>query len=113
MDLVIFEENKPLILQALGNGEFDYIESASEVYEADFFRFIKAKAILDNLAGTYPTPEKRKMSLYGFIYPATFQCDFMVFIPSMPFLWWFAPEGCSTLLALRQGGRLFIRTMEM
>jgi len=60
MDLVIFEENKPLILQALGNGEFDYIESASEVYEADFFRFIKAKAILDKLAGTYPTPRKKE-----------------------------------------------------
>jgi len=59
MDLVIFEENKPLILQDLGNGEFDYIESASEVYEADFFRFIKAKAILDNLARTYPTPRKK------------------------------------------------------
>ena len=60
MDLVIFEKNKPLILQALGNGDFDYIESASEVYEADFFRFIKAKAILDKLAGTYPTPRKKE-----------------------------------------------------
>ena len=60
MDLVIFEENKSLILQALGNGEFDYIESASEVYEADFFRFIKAKAILDKLARTYPTPRKKE-----------------------------------------------------
>jgi len=39
MDLVIFEENKPLILQALGNGEFDYIESASEVFETEFFPF--------------------------------------------------------------------------
>ena len=48
MDLVIFEENKPLVLQALSNGDFDYIESASEVYEADFFRFIKAGKILIN-----------------------------------------------------------------
>jgi len=56
MDFVIFEENKPLVLQALGSGDFDYIESASEVYEADFFRFIKARTILDKLAETYPTP---------------------------------------------------------
>ena len=49
MDLVIFEENKLFVLQALGNGDFDYIESASEVFEAEFFRFIKAKAILDKL----------------------------------------------------------------
>ena len=60
MDLVIFEENKPFVLQSLGNGDFDYIESASEVYEADFFRFIKAKAILDKLAETYPTPRKKE-----------------------------------------------------
>ena len=60
MDLVIFEENKPLIVQALGEGEFDYIESASEVFETEFFSFIKAKAILDKLAETYPSPRKKQ-----------------------------------------------------
>ncbi|MFC1863573.1 transposase [Thermodesulfobacteriota bacterium] len=60
MDLVIFEQNKPYVLDALGNGDFDYIESASEIYEADFFRFIKAKTILDRLADTYPTPRKKE-----------------------------------------------------
>jgi hypothetical protein len=60
MDLVIFEENKPFVLKSLGNGDFDYIESASEVYEADFFRFIKARKILDKLADTYPTPRKKE-----------------------------------------------------
>lgn len=60
MDLVIFEENKPLVLKALGNGEFDYIEAASEVFEADFFRYIKARTLLDQLAETYPTPRKKE-----------------------------------------------------
>jgi hypothetical protein len=60
MDLVIFEENKPLVLEALGNGEFDYIEAASEVFEADFFRFIKARTLLDQLAETYPMPRKKE-----------------------------------------------------
>ena len=60
MDLVIFEQNKPLVLEALGNGEFDYIESASEVFETEFFRFIKAKKILDKLAKTYPSPRKKE-----------------------------------------------------
>ena len=60
MDLVIFEENKPLILQALGSGEFDYIESASEVFETEFFRFIKARTILNKLAETYPSPRKKE-----------------------------------------------------
>ncbi len=60
MDLVIFEQNKPLVLEALGNGEFDYVESASEVFETEFFRFIKAKAILDKLAETYPSPRNKE-----------------------------------------------------
>jgi len=60
MDLVIFEENKPFVLEALRNGDFDYIEAASEVFEADFFRFIKARTFLDELAETYPTPRKKE-----------------------------------------------------
>jgi hypothetical protein len=60
MELVIFEENKPLVLEALGNGEFDYMEAASEVFEADFFRFIKARTFLDELAETYPMPRKKE-----------------------------------------------------
>jgi hypothetical protein len=60
MDLVIFEEAKPLICKALENGEFDYIEAASEVFETDFFRFIKARPILEKLAETYPTPRKKE-----------------------------------------------------
>jgi hypothetical protein len=60
MDLVIFEDNKPLVLQGLRDGEFDYIEAASEVFEADFFRFIKARAYLDELAETYPMPRKKE-----------------------------------------------------
>ena len=60
MDCVIFEQNKPLVLKALRSGEFDYIEAASEVFETDFFRFIKARTILDRLSETYPTPRKRE-----------------------------------------------------
>jgi len=33
MDLVIFEERKSLIWEALQEGDFDYMESASEVFE--------------------------------------------------------------------------------
>ena len=60
MGLVIFEENRPFVLEALGNGEFDYMEAASEVFEADFFRFLKARSLLDELAETYPTPRKKE-----------------------------------------------------
>jgi CO/xanthine dehydrogenase Mo-binding subunit len=46
---VIFEQNKPLVFEALGNVEFDDIGSASEVFETEFFRFIKAKEIGEGL----------------------------------------------------------------
>jgi hypothetical protein len=60
MELVIFEENKPLVLEGLESGDFDYMEAASEVFEADFFRFIKARAYLNELAETYPMPRKKE-----------------------------------------------------
>lgn len=60
MALVIFEESKPFVCRALEDGEFDYIEAASEVFETDFFHFIKAKPILSRLAETYPTPRRKE-----------------------------------------------------
>lgn len=60
MELVVFEENKPLVLHALENGEFDYIETASEVFETEFFKYIGAKNILSKLAQTYPTPRRKE-----------------------------------------------------
>lgn len=68
MDLVVFEENKPLVLQALENGEFDYMEAASEVFETEFFKYIGAKNILTKAAQTYPTPrEKQEVPLWLYI----------------------------------------------
>jgi hypothetical protein len=60
MDLVIFEQNKPFVLEALEDGDFDYIEAASEVFETDFFRFIKGKKILDQVSQSYPNPRKKE-----------------------------------------------------
>lgn len=68
MDLVVFEENKPYVLEALGNGDFDYIETAGEVFESDFFRFIKAGSILKSLAESYPTPrQKEEVPLWFYV----------------------------------------------
>jgi hypothetical protein len=60
MGFVIFEEKKPFIVEALRKGEFDYMEAASEVLEADFFRFIQARSLLDELAETYPPPREKE-----------------------------------------------------
>ncbi len=64
MDLVIFEQNKPLVLEeGLGNGGFDYIEAASEVFEADFFRFIKARPIWMSWQRPIPCPGRKLIQL--------------------------------------------------
>jgi hypothetical protein len=60
MDLVIYEENKPFVLEELEEGDFDYIDAASEVYETEFFRFIGANRLLPKLAATYPTPRYKE-----------------------------------------------------
>jgi hypothetical protein len=60
MDLVIFEENGPFVLESFNQGDFDYIDAASEVYETNFFRFIEAEAILSELAKSYPSPRKKE-----------------------------------------------------
>ncbi len=60
MELVVFEENKPMVLQALKEGEFDYIEAANEAFETEFFKHIGAKKILEQAAQTYPTPRKKE-----------------------------------------------------
>lgn len=68
MDVVLFEQNKVLVLQALEEGEFDYIDAASEVFETEFFRHIEAESILSELATSYPTPrEKKEVPLVMFI----------------------------------------------
>jgi hypothetical protein len=60
MELVVFEQNKPLVLQGLESGEFDYIETANEVFETEFFKYIGAKNILAKVAQTYPTPRRKE-----------------------------------------------------
>ncbi len=60
MDLEVYEQNKPFIIQSFRAGDFDYMEGASEVVEADFFRFIKAGELLDELAETCPNPRKKE-----------------------------------------------------
>jgi hypothetical protein len=56
----IFEQNRVKVLQALSRGEFDYIETASEYAETEFFQFISAQSILRKLALTYPSPRQKE-----------------------------------------------------
>jgi len=40
MDLVVFENNKPFVIDEFREGRFDYVELASDVAETKFFLFL-------------------------------------------------------------------------
>jgi len=48
MGLHIFEQDPSFVREALSRGEFDSVEVAAEIFEADFFRFIKARSLLSS-----------------------------------------------------------------
>jgi hypothetical protein len=59
MDLVVFENNKPLVIDAFREGRFDYVELASDVAETKFFQFLFGRQIVDRLTAHYPSPRER------------------------------------------------------
>ena len=60
MDLVAFQYDRPFVLDALGRGEVDYLEHVSEAAEADFFRHLIRRDVLNRLAERYPTPREKQ-----------------------------------------------------
>lgn len=60
MDLVVFENNKPFVIDEFREGRFDYVELASDVAETKFFQFLFGKQIVNKLAEHYPTPRERE-----------------------------------------------------
>ena len=59
MDLVVFENNKPYVIDEFREGRFDYIELASDVVETKFFQFLFGEGIVERLARDYPSPRRR------------------------------------------------------
>ena len=56
---MLFERNDVRVLEAFRGGDFDYVDAIGEVSEADFFRVITERKILDKLAESYPSPRER------------------------------------------------------
>jgi Transposase DDE domain len=52
---MLYERDDAYVIEAFRRGEFDYLEGAGEVSEADFFRALTGKNILVKLADTYPS----------------------------------------------------------
>ena len=49
MDLVVFENNKPWVIDEFREGHFDYVELASDVAETKFFQFLFGQQVVDRL----------------------------------------------------------------
>jgi hypothetical protein len=65
---MLYERNDRLVIEAFQRGEFDYLEGVGEVSEADFFRAIASRKVLDKLATTYPSPcQKHDVPLWVYI----------------------------------------------
>jgi hypothetical protein len=60
MDLIAFQYDRPFVLDALSRGEIDYLEQVSEAAEADFFRHLIRRDVLNRLAERYPTPREKQ-----------------------------------------------------
>ena len=54
MDLVVFENNKPFVIDEFREGRFDYVELASDVAETKFFQFLFGQQIVEKLAQALP-----------------------------------------------------------
>lgn len=59
MHITVYERDRGFVIEKLLEGEFDYIDTGDEVFEADFFRYIGANGILKKLAESYPSPRKK------------------------------------------------------
>ncbi len=60
MDLTAFQYDRSFVLDALRHGELDYLEHVSEAAEADLFRHLIRRQIIQRLAETYPSPRKKE-----------------------------------------------------
>ena len=60
MNLVAFHYDRSFVLDALRQGEIDCLEHVSEAAEADLFRHLLRRQIIQRLAETYPTPRKKE-----------------------------------------------------
>jgi len=59
MDLISFQYDRSFVLDALRHGDIDYLEHVSEAAEADWFRHLIRRRVIQRLAETYPTPRKK------------------------------------------------------
>ena len=74
MDLVVFENNKPYVIDEFREGRFDYLELASDVAETKFFQFLFGQGSSRNWPAITPRPADAIMCRWGCTSPANCRC---------------------------------------
>lgn len=58
--ILVYEHNRPYVIEKFHNGHFDYIDVVQEVAQRDFFRYVASTLLLERLAETYPWPRSKQ-----------------------------------------------------
>jgi hypothetical protein len=58
--ILVYEQNRPYVIDKFHNGHFDYIDVVQEVTQRDFFRYVASTLLLDRLAESYPWPRSKE-----------------------------------------------------
>jgi len=58
--ILVYEQNRPYVIQQFHNGHFDYIDVVQEVAQTDFFRYVASRLLLQRLAESYPWPRSKE-----------------------------------------------------
>lgn len=60
MDILTYEYDRDAVVAGLQAGELDYLEPVTEGAEAEFFRDLLGRPLMDRLVENYPTPRKKE-----------------------------------------------------
>ena len=60
MNLTVFEHDRQFVIDALRRGQVDYLENVSEAAEANLFRHLIDRRVLERLAESYPRPREKE-----------------------------------------------------
>jgi len=58
--ILVYEQNRPYVVEKFHNGHFDYIDVVQEVAQRDFFRYVASTLLLQRLAKSYPWPRSKE-----------------------------------------------------
>ena len=58
--ILVYEQNRPYVIEKFHNGHFDYIDVVQEVAQRDFFRYVASTLLLQRLAKSYPWPRSKE-----------------------------------------------------